>query len=130
MPDPDDPTSASPVSPAKPTDAQEADASEAGQVEEVSATARQTKAGKYGSQKIKTHTKNEENKEKTHWIEIELVDDAGQPVPGEDIDVECPDGSVASGTTDDKGKTRIENLDPGSCKITFVNLDKDAWEPA
>ena len=130
MPDPDDPKSCTTVKPTKPTAAEEAGTSEGGEVESASATARQLKAGKYGSQAIKTHSANEENKDKTHWIEIELVDDVGQPVPGEAVEVKCPDGSLASGTTDKNGKVRVENLDPGNCDICFVNLDKDAWESA
>lgn len=130
MPDPDDPTAASPVAPAKPTAANEAITSEGGEVESATGTSRTIKAGKYGSQEIKAHTKTEENKDKTHWIEIELIDDADQPVPGQSFEVTCPDGSVANATTDDKGQARIENLDPGSCKISFVDLDKDAWESA
>jgi type VI secretion system secreted protein VgrG len=51
-------------------------------------------------------------------------------VPGEEYQVTLPDGStVASGTLDEKGKARVEGIDPGSCKVTFPNLDKDAWKP-
>jgi type VI secretion system secreted protein VgrG len=71
----------------------------------------------------------EENKEKTHWIEVQLLDDAGQPITSESVEVTTPDGSVSGGTTDEKGVYRIEHIDPGSCQITFPNLDKDAWEP-
>ncbi|HUI53522.1 MAG TPA: type VI secretion system tip protein VgrG [Bryobacteraceae bacterium] len=72
----------------------------------------------------------EENKDKTHWIEIELLDEAGKPVPGEVYHVTLPDGStIADGTLDEKGRARVEHIDPGTCKVTFPNLDKDAWEP-
>lgn len=71
-----------------------------------------------------------ENKKKTSWIEIELVDEQNQPVAGEVYLVTLPDGAtVDQGTTDDKGRARIENIDPGTCQITFPNLDKDAWKP-
>ena len=72
----------------------------------------------------------DENKEKTHWVEIMLVDDAGQPLAGESFEIKLPDGSVATGTTDEKGKGRVDHIDPGSVDISFPNLDKDAWEPA
>ncbi|MBM3791398.1 MAG: carboxypeptidase regulatory-like domain-containing protein [Acidobacteria bacterium] len=72
----------------------------------------------------------EENRDKKSWIEIELVDEEGNPVPGERYEVTLPDGStVASGTLDERGFAHIGNTDPGTCKITFPDLDKDAWEP-
>ncbi|NVN91639.1 MAG: type VI secretion system tip protein VgrG [Desulfuromonadales bacterium] len=73
----------------------------------------------------------EKNKDKKSWIEIELVDEDGKPVPGEVYKVTLPDGeTVATGTLDEKGIARIEGIDPGNCKITFPNLDKDAWAKA
>jgi type VI secretion system secreted protein VgrG len=72
----------------------------------------------------------EESKEKKSWIEIELVDDKGKPVPGEKYRVTLPDGTtIDEGTLDEKGFKRIDGIDPGTCKITFPNLDKDAWKP-
>ena len=70
----------------------------------------------------------EKNKVKTHWIKIKLVDEAGQPVTGEQYKITLPDGSVDTGSLDEKGEAEIKGIDPGSCKITFPNLDKDAWE--
>jgi type VI secretion system secreted protein VgrG len=64
------------------------------------------------------------------WVEVVLVDETGQPVPGEPYQVTLPDGSVASGTLDEKGLARVEGFDPGSCTITFPNLDGKAWQPA
>lgn len=71
----------------------------------------------------------EENKDKKSWIEIKLVDEAGEPVPSERYLITLPDGSTTSGTLDEKGSARVENLDPGSCKVTFPDLDQNAWEP-
>ncbi len=71
-----------------------------------------------------------ENQQKKNWIEIELLDEGGRPVPGEPYKVTLPDGTtVADGTTDDKGKARVDNIDPGNCIVTFPNIDQDAWEP-
>ncbi|MDI6755540.1 MAG: type VI secretion system tip protein TssI/VgrG [Thermodesulfobacteriota bacterium] len=67
---------------------------------------------------------------KKSWIEIELVDEDGNPVPGETYLITTPDGAVAQGTLDEKGLARVEGMDPGTCKITFPALDKDAWEKA
>ena len=65
---------------------------------------------------------------KTSWVELELVDEAGKPVPGEAYEVELPDGKIATGTTGADGTARISGFDPGTCKIRFPNLDKEAWE--
>ncbi len=90
-----------------------------------------TVAKKSAASDAPTHDPNaQENKNKKHWIEIELVDEAGQPVAGEPYNVTLPDGAtVADGTLDEKGRARVENIDPGTCNVTFPNLDKDAWGP-
>jgi len=72
----------------------------------------------------------EENRQKTSWIEIKLVGEDGKPIPGEAYRVTLPDGKVADGTLDENGFARVSGFDPGSCKISFPNLDQDAWEPA
>jgi type VI secretion system secreted protein VgrG len=70
------------------------------------------------------------NKEKKSWIEIELVDEDGDPVAGERYRVTLTDGkTLAEGSLDEHGRARVENIDPGNCKITFPNLDGDSWEP-
>jgi type VI secretion system secreted protein VgrG len=78
-----------------------------------------------------THNPNApENQDKKHWIEIQLNDEEGNPVPGEPYKVTLADGStVADGTLDDKGHARVENIDPGNCSITFPNRDQDHWNP-
>jgi type VI secretion system secreted protein VgrG len=70
----------------------------------------------------------EENKKKKSWIEIKLVDEDGNPVPGERYRITLPDGkTLAQGVTDEKGEARVDGIDPGNCKITFPNLDADVW---
>jgi type VI secretion system secreted protein VgrG len=74
--------------------------------------------------------KTDEEKEKS-WIEIELVDESDQPVPGQRYEITLPDGSVAKGTLDEKGFARVEGIDPpGTCQVCFPELDKEAWEKA
>jgi hypothetical protein len=65
---------------------------------------------------------------KKSWIEVALVDEEGNPVPGERYQVTLPDGSVNEGTLDGKGLVRIEGFDPGTCQIGFPDLDGAAWE--
>ena len=67
---------------------------------------------------------------KIHWIAIQLVDEQGHAVPGEDYRVTLPDGTVVEGWLDEHGRAKITGIDSGSCKITFPNRDKDVWKPA
>jgi len=66
---------------------------------------------------------------KTSWIELELVDDAGRPVPHLRYRVIPPDGKPREGFLDERGFARLGGLDPGSCRIYFPDLDGRAWEP-
>jgi hypothetical protein len=67
--------------------------------------------------------------EEQHWIEIELIDDAGKPVVGELYFVELPDGSSISGRTDGNGRARVDGVDPGTAKVSFPDLDKSLYTP-
>lgn len=119
------------VSPTAPTAPEEADTADPGEMAELKARQREQKKGKYGSTPVKPYKPpetEEEKQTKTAWIEIEMVDEANKPVVGQKYSVELPDGSTCSGTLDDKGLARIEGIDPGNCKITFPDLDQDAWE--
>ncbi len=79
-----------------------------------------------------THDANApDNVSKRHFIEIQLNDKDGNPVPGEAYKITLPDGTtVADGTLDEKGHARVDNIDPGTCQVTFPNLDKDSWNEA
>jgi hypothetical protein len=67
---------------------------------------------------------------KKSWLELELVDQDGIPLAFEDYVVELPDGSLREGRLDDKGKSRLRGLDPGSCKVSFPRLAPDDWKKA
>ena len=64
-----------------------------------------------------------------HFIEIELVDDDGKPVPNAAYVIELPDGTQRTGRTDGAGKARITGLDPGTAKVSFPDFDKNAYVP-
>jgi type VI secretion system secreted protein VgrG len=68
------------------------------------------------------------DEKQTSWIEIQLVDDLGQPCPGEAFRIRTPDGKQIDGTLDEKGLARVALRDPGQCQISFPNLDAAAWE--
>jgi uncharacterized protein (DUF2345 family) len=116
--------SATPVPVQAPTDAAIADNADPGD-------ASPTYKNQPPASSAPTHNPSEkENKSKKSWIEIELVDDEDKPVPGEPYRITLPDGStVAEGTLDEKGRAKINNIDPGTCKVTFPKLHKDAWKP-
>jgi len=121
------------VAPADPEMPEEADVADPGEVAEAKAEQIEKKSGKYGSTPVKPYKppeSEEEAEKKTAWIEIELVDEEDEPVPGEKYEVKLPDGSVAKGTLDGDGFARIDGIEPGTCEISFPKLDKDAWEKA
>jgi len=137
-------TAGTPVEPIAPIKAIEADVADPGEVSELKAQQRQQQTGKYGSTKVKpfrppsedggaatasTAASEEEKEKKQSWIEIELLGEDDQPIPGERYRVTLPDGSVDEGTLDPKGWARIEGFAPGECQVSFPELDGEAVEP-
>ncbi len=135
------------VSPADPKEAQDADVADPGQSSQIQAAQKQQKTGRYGtivpapfhpptpapaggdSGSSAGSAGSPPPPPKT-YIEIKLEDTEGRPVAGEPYKVTLPDGqTVAGGTLDDKGFARIDGVDPGSCKVTFPNMDKTVWDP-
>ncbi len=123
----------SPVSPAAPDTAEDADIADPGKMAEIKAEQLEKKEGKYGSTPVKPHKppteeEKEEKKEELSWIEIEMVGEDDEPIPGEKYKITLPDDSVAEGTLDEKGAARVEGFEKGTCKVCFPDLDKEAWE--
>jgi type VI secretion system secreted protein VgrG len=128
-------TSVTPIAPAEVFSADEADPSK---VAQVKAKQIEQKKGKYGTTKVKPFTPpsadagavesaKEEKTASLSWVEFALTDENNKPLAGEKYEVELPDGSIAKGTTDSKGKAKIEGFETGPCKLTLPNLHKDAW---
>lgn len=138
MPDAKDGTAGTLVSPVDPDDAHDADDAQPGEVEKVKEFQRNTGTGKYGTQKVQPFKKDagggdkkdDTQQKKTGWIEFVLVDDDGNPVAGEPYTVDMPDGTQASGSTGADGKIRYDGIPEGNCKLTFTQLDQDAWTPS
>ena len=132
-------TACTSVDPTTPDEVIAADEADPGEVEKVKAEQVEKQEGKYGSIPTKpfkpvdpSTAENSDDasddEEKTAWIEIKLVDEEDRPVPGEKYEITLPDETVAKGTLDAQGFVRVEGIDSGSCKVTFPELDKDAWE--
>jgi type VI secretion system secreted protein VgrG len=64
----------------------------------------------------------------TSWIEIELIDELGRPVPSERYEIKLPDGMIRRGTLDRRGMAHVLLPNPELCEITFPRLDAAAWE--
>jgi hypothetical protein len=61
------------------------------------------------------------------WIEMELVTEDYEPVPGALYWVTLPDGSVSEGTLDENGKAKLSVTGSGTCHISFPGIDVEAW---
>jgi phage baseplate assembly protein gpV len=69
-----------------------------------------------------------EEEQHKHYIEIQVNDQNGDPLPGEYFEIITPEGTLASGSTDDKGYARVDGIDPGNATITFPRRDKSVVE--
>jgi hypothetical protein len=61
------------------------------------------------------------------WIEVRLVDQEGNAVPGERYQIRLPDASLMEGMLDDTGKVRFEDNVPGQAIVTFPEIDARGW---
>ncbi len=73
-------------------------------------------------------TATQKTKVKKEWIEIILVDLDGNPMPGVKYRITPPNGASVEGNLNQYGQAGLYQIDPGNCKITFPDLDKDAWD--
>lgn len=69
-----------------------------------------------------------EQKQKKAWIEIILVDAEGKPMPNVRYRITPPSGAAVEGRLNEHGQAGLYQIEPGNCKITFPDLDKDAWD--
>jgi uncharacterized Zn-binding protein involved in type VI secretion len=66
--------------------------------------------------------------EKNAWVAFKLVDEDGKPVVGEKYRLQLPDGSTKEGMTDMNGEVTVRDVAPGTCKISFPNLNDEEWK--
>lgn len=64
------------------------------------------------------------------WIGLVLVDQDGNPMPTRGYRLVLPDGTVRESFFDARGRVHLDAIDPGTCTLTFVDLDvSDFKEP-
>ncbi len=66
--------------------------------------------------------------EERAWIQIELLDTEGRGIAGEKCRIVLPNGKIVEQSTDRDGVVRIIGIPAGNCRVTFPNLDEDAWD--
>jgi type VI secretion system secreted protein VgrG len=103
--------------PTKPEEAAEADNDKPG---------RKMQLEKQSFERKKNKTK--EDPKKKSWVIVGLDDEEGKPVTGEPFQLWQGDTLISSGTLNNKGRRKVNGIDPGSYDLTFPKLDKDAWE--
>jgi hypothetical protein len=62
------------------------------------------------------------------WIAIRVLDEDGNPVPDVAYSVTLPDGSIMTGSLDDQGFARFDEIDPGQCQISFPEIHAKEWK--
>ena len=62
------------------------------------------------------------------WVEVEVVDRDGKPMPRQKVRVTDAEGTVRLGFSDDRGIVRIDGMAKGPCKVTLPDLDQSSWE--
>ena len=123
------------VSPIMPEQVFTADAADPEKSEQNKAEQVSQKTGKYGAIKappFKASTddkkNNEENSEAAEaWVEILLKDEKGNLISGQKYEITLPNGKVAKGSTDSKGKAKVAGFVSGECVLKLPDLHADAW---
>ncbi len=64
------------------------------------------------------------------WVEIELLDEDGAPAAGVSYEIQLPSGDVVRGELDEYGTAFHGDIDPGTCTVTFPELNAREWEAA
>ena len=64
-----------------------------------------------------------EIQQSVNWIELECVDDEGNPLANVDYILFLPDGTEKTGTLDDQGYSKVENVPPGDCKLMLLGYE-------
>ena len=72
-----------------------------------------------------------EPRTETHWLEVEVTDTAGLPLPGVRYKLTDPDGKDAVGSTSPEGRIRHDGYtSAGSFKVEFPSVANVKWPSA
>jgi hypothetical protein len=66
---------------------------------------------------------------RAHWVEIQLIGEDGAPIGGVRYRIEPPTGPGREGVLDGDGSGGYYEISAGTCKVSFPDLDMDAWQP-
>lgn len=61
------------------------------------------------------------------WVELLVVNEGGEPMPGVAYRITLPDGIQRTGVVDRFGLVRLEGVDPGSCVLELPEVDGREW---
>jgi hypothetical protein len=64
------------------------------------------------------------------WIEIQLEDRDGKPVPRARYEVRLSNRELRQGYLDQQGFSRIDGIPEGTCEVCFPDYDKSSWSHA
>jgi hypothetical protein len=64
---------------------------------------------------------------KVTWVEVVMVDENEKPMSGIRYKLSITDGTMREGTLDSNGSVRINGIDPGTCELTFPDVDAREW---
>ncbi|HMJ55492.1 MAG TPA: hypothetical protein VK540_25635 [Polyangiaceae bacterium] len=67
-------------------------------------------------------------REEKSWIEIELLDEEGEPYAG-DVELTLADGRKVRASSNAKGLVRLDGITAGSCQVSIPDLDASSWAP-
>jgi hypothetical protein len=64
---------------------------------------------------------------KRSWIEVRFLDGGGEAISAGRYRVELPNKSIQEGTISSAGTIHLEGIDPGSCRISLLDLEDAEW---
>ncbi len=62
------------------------------------------------------------------WVTIELVGEDGTAIANQRYRLILANGEKRRGKLDAQGRARVDGIPPGDCRLSFPDLDREAWE--